>query len=86
MKEINLREANQQFSRLVREVEETGEPVMVTRNGEDAVVISPARERDQRALSPTQEAALQSLIENARRSPGNSEGRRWTRDELYDRD
>lgn len=45
MKTINLREANQQFSKLVRDVEESGEPVVITRNGKAAVKISAVEER-----------------------------------------
>jgi len=37
MKTMNLRDANQQFSKLVREIEETGEPVLVLRNGQPAM-------------------------------------------------
>ncbi len=37
MKQMNLREANRAFSRLVREIEETGESVLVLRNGKPAV-------------------------------------------------
>jgi antitoxin (DNA-binding transcriptional repressor) of toxin-antitoxin stability system len=40
MKTMNLRDANQQFSRLVREIEETGEPVLVLRNGKPAIKLS----------------------------------------------
>ncbi|HEX4301456.1 MAG TPA: type II toxin-antitoxin system Phd/YefM family antitoxin [Rhizomicrobium sp.] len=40
MKTMNLRDANQQFSKLVREIEETGEPVLVLRNGKPAIKLS----------------------------------------------
>ncbi len=40
MKTMNLRDANQQFSKLVREIEETGEPVLVLRNGKPAIRLS----------------------------------------------
>jgi prevent-host-death family protein len=42
MKTMNLRDANQQFSKLVREIEETGEPVLVLRNGKPAIRLSAA--------------------------------------------
>jgi len=45
MKQLNLREANQTFSRLVREIEQTGERVVVLRNGKPAVEIVPSSER-----------------------------------------
>ncbi len=40
MKTMNLRDANQQFSKLVREIEETGEAVLVLRNGRPAIRLS----------------------------------------------
>jgi antitoxin (DNA-binding transcriptional repressor) of toxin-antitoxin stability system len=85
VKEITLREANQQFSRLIREVEEKGETFFVLRNGKRTAKIGPTDEAT-RKLSPQQETALRRFVEAARASTGNSEGRRWTRDELYDRD
>ena len=87
MKQITLREANQGFSRLVREVEETGEGVLVLRNGKPAVEIVPSREkRPQRKLSPEQERAIAQFLKAARTKPGSSEGqKRWTRDELHER-
>ena len=87
MKQVTLREANQQFSRLVREVEETGQRLLVLRNGKPAVEIAPAGAK--RALrDPTQEqdAAFAAFVEAALKRPGNSKGlRRWTRDELHER-
>jgi prevent-host-death family protein len=86
MKEVTLREANQQFSRIVREVEETGEAVRVLRNGKPAVDIRPAAtKRARRTLTSEQRAALESFLKWARTRPGNSNGRRWTRDELHER-
>lgn len=85
MKEVTLREANQQFSQLVREVEETGESVLVLRNGKKAVKISPAEEKPRkRKLTADQESALASLLEFARNSTAKSDGP-WTREELYER-
>jgi prevent-host-death family protein len=85
MKEVTLREANQQFSQLVREVEETGEAIMVLRNGKKSVKISPAEEKPRkRTLTREQEIALNSFLEFARTSPGKSDGP-WTREELYER-
>lgn len=87
MKQITLREANQGFSRLVREVEETGEGVLVLRNGQPAVEILPSREkRPQRKLSPDQERAIAQFLKAARSRPGSSAGeKRWTRDDLHER-
>ena len=87
MKQLNLREANQGFSRLVREIERTGERVLVLRNGKPAVEIIPSSERravDRR--TPEQERAVRAFLKSARTRPGHSSGeRRWTRDELHER-
>ncbi len=86
VRKVNLREANQRFSRLVREVQETGEPVSVYRHGELAVEIHPPASRDTaRVLTPEQQAALKSLIELSHRIRGKSDGRKMTRDEMHER-
>jgi antitoxin (DNA-binding transcriptional repressor) of toxin-antitoxin stability system len=87
MKQLNLREANQEFSRLVREIEQTRERVLVLRNGKPAVEIVPSGElRAVRRRTPAQERALRAFLRSARTRPGNSSGqRRWTRDELHER-
>jgi len=87
MKQLNLREANQEFSRLVRKIEETGERVLVLRNGKPAVEIVPSGEkRAVRRRTPAQERAIRAFLRLARTRPGNSSGRRrWTRDELHER-
>ena len=86
MKQITLREANQGFSRIVREVEETGEGVLVLRSGKPAVEIVPAGERPSvRRRSPEQERAIRAFLEQARTRPGDSGDCRWTRDELHER-
>jgi prevent-host-death family protein len=87
MKQFNLREANQGFSRLVREVERTGERVLVLRNGKPAVEIVPSGERrNVRMRSPEQQRAIRAFLKSARITPGDSSGeRRWTRDELHER-
>ena len=86
MKQVTLREANQQFSKLVREVEKTGERVLVLRNGKPAVEITPTAKRVMRKLTREQQAAVDAFLTAARARPGNSKGaRRWTRDELHER-
>ena len=87
MKQVTIREANQSFSRLVREIEETGEGVLVLRNGKPAVEIVPTRaRRAARTLTAAQQAAITAFLEAARSNPGNSAGQpRWTRDELHER-
>ena len=82
---INLRDANQQFSKLVREVEETGREFVVMRNGKEAVRISPAQPAGKRVLTAEQQAALDSMIELAERVRGKSSGPKLTRDEMHER-
>ncbi|HEV2300659.1 MAG TPA: type II toxin-antitoxin system prevent-host-death family antitoxin [Stellaceae bacterium] len=53
-KTVTLREANQSFSRCVREVE-AGEEFIITRNGKPVARLVPAGGR--RVLTPEQEAA-----------------------------
>lgn len=85
VRKVNLREANQRFSQLVREVQETREPVSVYRHGELAVEIHPpAKPSGARVLTPEQEAALKSMFEVARRGRP-SKGRKLTRDEMHER-
>jgi len=87
MKQLNLREANQGFSRLVREIERTGERVLVLRNGKPGVEIIPSgkgRAVHRRPLE--QERAIRAFLKSARTRPGDSSGkRRRTRDELHER-
>ncbi|MBV8976981.1 MAG: type II toxin-antitoxin system Phd/YefM family antitoxin [Alphaproteobacteria bacterium] len=64
MKTLNLRDANQQFSKLVREIEATGEGVLVLRDGKPAIRMMPAADKPvPRKLSPEQEAALARLLD-----------------------
>jgi len=87
MKQLNLREANQGFSRLVREIEETGERVLVLRNGKPAVEIARSGEkRAPRTMSRAQARAVRAFLKSARARPGNSAGEAsWTRDDLHER-
>jgi prevent-host-death family protein len=55
-KTMTLRDANQCFSRCIREVE-AGEEITITRRGEPVARIVPIRKR-KRVLTPEQEAAL----------------------------
>jgi prevent-host-death family protein len=58
---INLRDANQRFSELVREVEATGAGYLVLRHGRPAARLLPAEDRPA-CLTPEQEAALESFL------------------------
>ena len=82
-KTISLRDANQKFARIVREVEEGRETVIVTRRGEPVVKITPARE-GKRKLTPAQQRALNQIFKLAEEKKLSSGGWKFNRDELYD--
>jgi len=79
-KTITLREANQTFSRVVREVE-GGEEFTITRNGEPVARLVPVRR--ERVLTPEQEAARARALERMKKG-WHLGGERVNRDELYD--
>ena len=78
-KTISLREANQAFSRCIREVE-AGEEFTVTRNGEPVARLVPVSRR--RVLSPEQEAALARLCDRMEKG-WHLGAEPLDRDELY---
>jgi prevent-host-death family protein len=78
-KMISLRDANQAFSRCIREVE-AGEEFVITRKGAPVAKLVPLR--DKRVLTPEQEAALERT--RARMEKGWPIGAGpLNRDELY---
>jgi len=79
-KTMTLREANQAFSRCIREVE-AGEEITITRRGEPVARIVPVRQ--ERVLTPEQEAAL-ARLEAAMKKGWPLKAGRFNRDELYD--
>jgi prevent-host-death family protein len=79
-KTITLREADRDFSRLIREVE-AGEEFTITRDGEPVARLVSARR--ERTLTPEQEAALARLKETMTKGWPLNAGR-FNRDELYD--
>ena len=79
-KVIGLREANQAFARCIREVE-AGEEITITRKGRPVARIVPVP-RQQRVLTPEQEAALERTRKRMEKSWPL--GARFNRDELYD--
>ena len=58
---ISLRDANQQFSELVRQVETTGQGFVVLRHGKPVARLLPAEDRPDRP-TPEQRAALGRLL------------------------
>jgi prevent-host-death family protein len=85
MKTLNLRDANQQFSKLVREIEATGEGVLVLRDGKPAIRMLPAEDKPRR-LSAERRKAMERLIESMK-NPGRSapDAPHLTRDQLHER-
>jgi prevent-host-death family protein len=81
-KSVSAREANQQFSRILREVE-GGAEVVVTRRGQPVARIVPVQRSGERQLTPEQEAAHARTMK--RLSKGwDLGGGKFNRDELYD--
>lgn len=80
-KTLTLREANQNFSRCVREVE-AGEEFVITRNGRPVARLTPARAH--RVLTERQRAALERLRAVAREG-WDLGGGPLDRDALHDR-
>ena len=79
-KTITLREANQAFSRCIREVE-AGEEFTITRNGQPVARLVPIRR--ERVLTPEQEAARTRARARMEKGWPLNIGR-INRDELYD--
>jgi prevent-host-death family protein len=82
MKTMNLRDANQQFSRLVREVQATGEAILVLRNGKPAIRLAPVEERVT-DLSRAQQLAKRQLMDPSSRFRTPDDWK-FDRDEIYD--
>lgn len=88
MKTLNLRDANQQFSKLVREIEETGESVLVLRDGKPAIRMMPAEDQSgRRRFSAERQKAIDELIDSIRNHPGRSDPSipPLTRDQMHER-
>jgi prevent-host-death family protein len=79
---VSAREANQQFSRLLRDVE-AGAEILVTRRGRPVARIVPAQSPGERQLTPEQEAALERTRHRLEKG-WDLGGGKFNRDELYD--
>jgi prevent-host-death family protein len=80
---VSAREANQQFSRILRDVE-AGAEILVTRRGQPVARIVPASPPSrERRLTPEQEAAHARSMERLRKG-WDLGGGKFNRDELYD--
>jgi prevent-host-death family protein len=79
---VSAREANQQFSRILRDVE-AGAEILVTRRGRPVARIVPAQPSGERQLTPEQEAAHARSMARLRKG-WDLGGGKFDRDELYD--
>ena len=79
MRSVTAREANQAFSRILKEAE-AGEPVVITRRGQPVAIIAPYRPAD----APQRERAIDHIVALMRRGLPIG-GRRFTRDEMHER-
>ena len=79
---VSAREANQQFSRILRDVE-AGAEIVVTRRGRAVARIVPAQPSGERRLTPEQEAALERTRLHLEKG-WDLGGGKFNRDELYD--
>jgi prevent-host-death family protein len=80
MKTISARDANQAFSRLLKEVEK-GEEVVITKHGEPVAVLSAYRPGQTGA---DREAAIDRFVRMMRKGLPLG-ARRFTRDEMHER-
>lgn len=79
MRSISAREANQSFSRILREAE-NGDSIVVTRRGKPVAVLAPYG----RPMSPERERAIERAVALMREGLPIG-GRRFTRDEMHER-
>ena len=79
MRAISAREANQSFSRILRDAE-NGETVVITRRGKPVAVIAPY----QPANANDRERAIEHIVAMMRKGVSLG-GRRFTRDEMHER-
>jgi prevent-host-death family protein len=82
-KTVSLRDANQRFARLVREVE-AGQGVIITRRGEPIAKLSSIAGK-RRVPTLEQEAAWRRLLKRIGERRYRSEGWQFDRDELHER-
>lgn len=75
---VSAAEANRQFSRLLREVQQ-GKTYVVTSHGRPVARITPPEGTEQ-----TRKAAWRFLLERLRTQTVAKKAGRWTRDDLYE--
>ncbi|TAN48121.1 MAG: type II toxin-antitoxin system prevent-host-death family antitoxin [Rhodospirillales bacterium] len=84
-KVLSLRDANQEFSKIVR-LAEAGEEFLITRRGKPVARLMPVSDRSgKRVLTPEQEEARRELHERMLKCYDLSGVQPFNRDDLYDR-
>ncbi len=78
---VSSREANQQFAKLLRDVE-AGKEFVITRNGVPVARLSPAMRSGERVLTPDQERAHRRMMELLERGMDLG-GEKFDREALY---
>lgn len=82
MRTVSSREANENFSKLLSQVE-AGEEVVITRRGRPVAVLAPYRAP---AMTPEREAIIKRFERMLKKGlPWGSSFRRFTRDEMHER-
>jgi len=76
---VSAAEANRSFSRLLREVRETGAKAVITAHGRPVAMLVPAK-----AYAAARTQARAALRQRLAAQPATEAGR-WSRDELYAR-
>jgi prevent-host-death family protein len=79
MRSITAREANQSFSRVLKDAE-NGDSIVITRRGQPVAVLAPYG----RSMSPERERAIERIVALMREGLPLG-GRRFTRDEMHER-
>lgn len=82
MKRVSVTQANQEFSRLLRQVEERGESFCILRRGRAVARLVP--ERDERMEDPEWRRAFARMMDGLERG-AHLQGLRVSRDELHER-
>lgn len=81
MREMSVREANQNFSKVIAAAEQ-GETIIITKNGKPVAKISP--QPHDRTQDPEWQAAYQRLVESLSRPRPSIDVGKVSRDDMYD--
>jgi prevent-host-death family protein len=84
-KEMPIRDVNQRFTECVREVQESGDEIIITRRGQPVAKLVPIASA-KRVLTPTQQAGLARMMAWLDDPKPLGIADKFDRDALYDRD